>query len=185
MIKRVRWLAVATGLLVSGCASMISGVYQSVQVDSVPQGARVFTSVQDGSRQPALLRRKEVGVTPMTVQITRKDGVVELEKEGYLPARVLLHRTMNPWFLGDVLMTSLLSSAIDSSTGAINEYDPDSYRVELVKDPAWVAPPSSGQPVAVPAPAPPPVDEHGEELEPWIPDVRPLNPPAPATPPAK
>lgn len=168
--------------MLSACATMMSGSYQSVRVDSVPQGAKVFTGVLSMNRPGNVKKRKEVGVTPMTVSITRKDGVVELEKPGYLLTRVPMRRGTNPWFLGNVLMTSLLSSMIDSSTGAISEYDPDQYRVELPRDDDYVPGPEATVEERA-AYVPPPAAEDGEE--PYVPDVRPLSPPPAAQKPAE
>lgn len=168
MIKRARMFAMMGSCLLSACATMMSGPRQSVKIDSVPQGARVFTAVAAYDRQGNLLKRKEVGVTPMTVSITRKDGVVELEKEGYQLTRVPMRRGMNPWFLGNVVLTSMLSSSIDSSTGAINEYDPDEYLVELPRED--VLEPASGTFADQSG------DGRDEGMEPYVPDVRPLTP---------
>jgi hypothetical protein len=169
-------LVLAGSLLLSGCATLISGPRQAVKVDSVPQGARVFTAVQEGGRQGALLKRKEVGVTPMTVTITRKDGVVELEKEGYQLTRVPMKRGMNPWFIGTLLFGSLVSTSVDTSTGAVNEYDPDEYRVELQRMASATV--QRGAAEAEPAAAGVrPAGVQGEETEPpFVPDVRPLSP---------
>lgn len=156
----------------------MSGPRQSVKIDSVPQGARVFTAVLAANRQGTLLKRKEVGVTPMTVSITRKDGVVELEKEGYQVTRVPMRRGMNPWFLGNVVLTSMLSSSIDSSTGAINEYDPDQYLVELPRDEAFLTGAGAARQGGAAT------EQSTEEEEPWVPDVRPLSPPPAAPSPA-
>jgi hypothetical protein len=165
--------ALVSSLLVSACATVISSPRQSVKIDSVPQGARVYTAVLAHGRQGGLVKRAEVGVTPMTVSITRKDGVVELEKEGYELTRVPMKRGLNPWFFGNVLMTSLVSSCIDSSTGAINEYDPDEYRVEL-QPLANVVPNATG---AQAQPDVRPLEPQGQAPEePLVPDVRPLSP---------
>jgi hypothetical protein len=158
-------LALACSFLLSACATVISSPRQSVKIDSVPQGARVFTAVQKRGRQGELRKRTEVGVTPMTVSIPRKDGVVELEKEGYQLTRVPMTREMNPWFVGS-LLTSAISSSVDLSTGAANEYDPSEYRVELQRLETVTAPGSA-----------PSAGEDAEE--PFVPDVRPLGPQKP------
>lgn len=149
MMNVCKALALAAACLLSACATIMTSSSQQVKVDSNPQGAKVFTAVKstkDGV--DAIAKRSEVGVTPMTVIIARKDGAIFLEKEGYAPAEVPLERTMNPWVWGDIVLTSLLSTSIDTSTGAAKKYDPDEYLVEL-KPATAAAPPSS------PPPSPP------------------------------
>jgi hypothetical protein len=167
-----RLLAIVGSLVLSSCATMMSGPRQAVKIDSVPQGARVFTGVVS-RRQGKMIRRTEVGVTPMTVSITRKDGVVELEKEGYLVTRVPMRKGTNLWFLGNFLLTSSVSTSVDLSTGAYNEYDPDQYVVELQPQPDWTRPASTVTDSA----ALPPSSAAEDEGEPYVPDVRPLSPP--------
>lgn len=124
---------ILAGALMStvGCSSMMSGTQQEVKIDSFPSNAKVFKAVKD--KEGAIIDRVQVGFTPTTVSIARKDGVILLEKEGYQNAEVPLLRSMNPWMLGNILLTSPLSTSIDTSTGASNEYDPGEYTVELVK----------------------------------------------------
>ncbi|BFM12383.1 hypothetical protein R50072_25360 [Simiduia litorea] len=127
-IKKVILFGAAFSL--ASCATMMSGTSQSIKVDSVPSGAKVFIATKD-QKTGAIGTRTEAGVTPITVSISRKDGVVILEKEGYQATEVVMQRTLNPWVWGDVVLTSLLSTSIDTSTGASNEYDPGEYTVEL------------------------------------------------------
>ena len=117
-------------LFLTACSSMMSGTTQSVKVDSTPSGAKVFIATKD-KKTGVFGPRSEAGVTPIMVDISRKDGAIILEKEGYKPAEVALVKSMNSWMWGNVLLGSLLSTSIDTSTGASNEYDPGEYTVEL------------------------------------------------------
>lgn len=63
--------------------------------------------------------------------MSRKHGALFVEKEGYLAAEVSLTTKMNPWMWGNILLTSPLSTSIDTSTGASREYDPGEYMVDL------------------------------------------------------
>jgi hypothetical protein len=71
--------------------------------------------------------------------------VILVEKDGFENAEVPLKRSMNNWVWGDIALTSLLSTSIDTSTGASNEFDPNEYVVEL--KPA-AAQPAAEQPAA-------------------------------------
>jgi hypothetical protein len=125
-------LALAGSALLSACATIVTGTTQIIKIDSNPQGAKVFTAekiTQNGATVYA--NRTEAGVTPATVAIPRKDGAVLLEKNGYEPIEVPLTRGMSGWVWGDIVMLSLLSTSIDTSTGAAKAYDPREYLVEL------------------------------------------------------
>lgn len=125
--------AAAIGLAVlSGCASIQSGTTQQVKISSNPEGADVYIAIATTKdNQVQYLNKVKVGQTPTTVRLSRKDGAVILEKEGFQQTIVPLNRTMNPWVWGDILLTSPLSTSIDTSTGAANEYDPGEYMVDM------------------------------------------------------
>lgn len=126
------FLVLAASCTLSACATIVSGTMQSVKIDSNPQGARVTTAVSTiVNNKRVYLKKKDAGVTPTTVSIARIDGAVLLEKDGYHFVDVPLRRTTNPWMIGDLLMMSLLSTSIDTSTGAAEQYDPDEYMVNL------------------------------------------------------
>ena len=122
-------LALTIVLGLSSCASMQSGTTQLVKVNSVPEGATVYLLVR--SKKGEVANKLQMGVTPIELRVARKDGVVLLEKEGYKPVEVPLQRKMNPWVWGDIALTSPLSTSIDTSTGAAQEFDPNEYLVEL------------------------------------------------------
>ncbi len=123
---------IASAAFVSGCASMNSGTTQQIKINSNPPGATVYTALKSTKdNKPVILKKVAVGVTPLTVTLSRKDGAVFLEKEGFEPTEISLTTKMNPWVWGDILLGSLLSTSIDSSTGASNEYDPGEYVIDL------------------------------------------------------
>jgi uncharacterized protein YceK len=125
-------LALAGSALLSACATIVTHTTQTIKVDSNPQGAKVFTAEKITEHgQLVYANRTEAGVTPATLIIPRKDGAVLLEKDGYEPAEVPLKRKMAGWVWGDIVLLSLLSTSIDTSTGAAKEYDPGEYLVEM------------------------------------------------------
>lgn len=121
--------AAATAVLMTGCATIKSGTTQEITVSSHPSGATVYVGVvgRDGS----MLNRTAMGVTPLTVRVSRKAGAIDVVKEGYAPVQLAMTTKMNPWVWGDILLTSPLSTSIDTSTGAANEFDPGEYSVQL------------------------------------------------------
>ena len=125
-------LALTGSALLSACATIVTGTTQTIKVDSNPQGARIFTAEKTTENGKLIYANKtEAGVTPGTVAIPRKDGAVLLEKDGYEPTEVPLNRRMAGWVWGDIVLLSLLSTSIDTSTGAAKEYDPGEYLVEM------------------------------------------------------
>lgn len=121
--------AAAGAILVTGCASMMSGTTQEIQVNSNPVGATVYVGsvAKDGS----VINKVAVGVTPTKVRISRKDGAIVVEKAGYTGVNLPMTTKMNPWVWGDIALTSPLSTSIDTSTGAANQYDPGEYTIDL------------------------------------------------------
>ena len=117
----------------SGCASIISGTTQRVTFDSDPQGATVFVGKkgeEDG--KTTMVESYNAGVTPLEIELPRRSStMIEISMEGYEKQEVILNREMNPWVWGDIALGSPLSTSIDTSTGAVNEYKPGQYMVNL------------------------------------------------------
>jgi len=128
MIRSFSAFVLAAAVTLSGCASIQSGTTQQVKVSSNPAGATVYIAVK---KDGVVSNKVAVGVTPLTVTLSRKHGALFVEKEGYAPTEVALTTKMNPWMWGNILLTSPLSTSIDTSTGASREYDPGEYMVDL------------------------------------------------------
>jgi hypothetical protein len=122
------FLFVAGALLLTSCASIQSGTTQLIKVSSNPAGATVYTAT---FKDKVISNKGVVGVTPVSVALSRKDGIIILEKEGYEPIQLDMKTKMNPWVWGDIILGSMLSTSIDTSTGASREYDPGEYMVDL------------------------------------------------------
>jgi len=118
----------AAAIFVSGCASIVDGTKQNVKIDSNPKGAEIYITVMDDG---AIVSQTKAGVTPATVALPRKDGVLVLKKEGYRDTTVTPEKRMNGWVWGDIALLSLLSTSIDTSTGAAKEIDPNEFLVEM------------------------------------------------------
>ncbi len=116
---------------IAGCATVVSGKTQSVTFHSIPSGATVAL---DG---------KVMGVTPLTMDLTKKaNQTLTIGKEGYRDFSTTLTLGFNPWILGNVLLIGMSTSGLttDGVTGAMQEYSPDGYLVELA--PAGATKPS-------------------------------------------
>lgn len=110
----------ALGALSSaGCATIVSGSKQNIRFESVPQGAQVSVAGQ-------------MGTTPTDMKLPRKTNHdAEVSYPGYLPAKVQLVRTTNPWVLGNVLIGGLVGLLVDLVSGAFYKLEPERVYVQL------------------------------------------------------
>ena len=120
-MKRLIALAGACALLaLSACASIVSGSAQNMTFDSAPQGAKV------------VVNGNTIGITPLSLKLPRdSDTVVSFQKDGFKTQTYPLKHHLNPVFWGNIITGGLIGSSIDSSTGAITEYEPDHFFATL------------------------------------------------------
>lgn len=112
-------LVVAVTFL-SGCATIITGTTQKVPVTSNPSGA---VAKADGGM---------AAVTPTVFILKRKtDHTIEISKEGYRTATVILRHTLSGAAAGNVLVGGIIGIAIDSSSGAMYKLVPERVDVTL------------------------------------------------------
>ena len=125
-------------LLANGCASMHHGRSQVVLVESEPPGARILVG-----GEPA-------GVTPNFVRLKRRDAVITLDRDGFLPEEVEVPRSVADGVMGDVLLGGWLFRAagpwvlaatlgLDLVTGAAWKL-PGQVGAALEPEPAEAAP---------------------------------------------
>ena len=112
-------LAAATALL-SGCATIINGTTQRVQIDSAPGGADV--SIDD----------QQHVTTPAEVSLARGQAhKLVFHKSGYQDRTENLTSGMSGWILGNMLAGGVVGMAIDASDGAGRKLSADSINVTL------------------------------------------------------
>jgi hypothetical protein len=130
------------GTLLSGCASVIGGVAQDVQVTSDPQGAKCIFS-RRGS-QIAVVQS-----TPETARISlsRRPIDVTCELPGYpTETQILTPRDSGAWdvaYLGGLTLLTFYtwpSAVVDAATGAGNEYR-NSLHFQFAQGAALMYPP--------------------------------------------
>ncbi len=111
---------ISHSLLVSGCASIVSGRHQDVQVISNPPGAEVMI---DGMKR---------GSTPMVVELKRSERhTIKLSKEGYLEETRGTKKGFNWWFTGNIIVGGIIGIIIDFATGAVYKVKPEDINVEM------------------------------------------------------
>jgi hypothetical protein len=108
-------------LLLSSCASIVSGSKQNINFNSTPSGATVW--VDDVN----------LGVTPVIAQLERIkiNQKVKIELQGYKPYELILNRKTNGWIWGNILFGGIIGIIIDASSGAMYRLTPDQIEAQL------------------------------------------------------
>jgi uncharacterized protein YceK len=118
MKKTLVFLSVIA-IFASGCASIIKGTSQTVNITSEPSGAKVRIDGQS------------FGATPLSVKLKKnKYDSITIEKPGYRSQTRPLDQAYDPVALLNVIWDL---STTDLITGAVYEYEPNSYHFTLEK----------------------------------------------------
>lgn len=120
--------ALAAALALSGCATLFSGTRQNVHIASDPPGATILV---DGLEQ---------GVTPTTLRLKKPgldDTEVTLRMAGYADRTFSLQSEFDMISLLNVFFWP--GFLVDAVSGAIQEYDPQSYALTLERSRAGLA----------------------------------------------
>lgn len=142
-----RAAAVGVAVVLSGCASIISGRTASVTIDSYPSHADVV--IHDKHGQEVIATH-----TPARVELRRKDKFIwpakytaTITKPGYKTARVPINQTVNPWVVGNVVVGGVIGLAVDNATGAA--WKPKVAAIHRELEPIYVAQQSPANPDSV------------------------------------
>lgn len=104
----------------SGCASIVSGKSQDVNIRTTPPGAEVNI---DGVPR---------GTTPLLVNLKRKERhAVEFKKPGYLDEIRHTNKGYNWWFTGNIIFGGIIGIIVDFATGAVYTVKPEDMSVTL------------------------------------------------------
>ena len=125
-MRRHIYFAVTAAMLVplftgGGCATVVCGTSQKVQVTTTPPGAKARVGL-------------DTLTTPGEFVLSRKnDHMIEISKPGYETERVHLHREYNHMVWGNILLLPfyVVGMFIDYNTGAANSLAPDPVNVNL------------------------------------------------------
>lgn len=111
-------LAVSNG---AGCASVVNGRMQTVDLVTNPPGARAL-----------ILPTHEEVQTPARVELRRKHAhTVLLEREGYCPEIAYLDRVTSAWVYGNLLIGGMIGIQADAESGGGYTLRPDPLEVRL------------------------------------------------------
>jgi len=113
-------VSLAALVLSTGCATIMQGSHQNVGIASTPTGATIMVDNQ------------QMGVTPATVRLTRKDNhVVRLQLAGYQPYEIPLARKTSGWVWGNLVFGGIPGLAVDAITGGLYKLTPEDVNATL------------------------------------------------------
>lgn len=103
-------------IMLSSCATIISGQKQMVAFSTEPSGAEIRI---DG---------RTIGTTPMTTKIKRTTHAVKFQKEGYRDSDYFFNKKFNGWYLGNILLGGLPGMIVDLCVGSYVNTDDNVYQ---------------------------------------------------------
>lgn len=105
----------------SGCATIMTGTFQGVKIESNPSGADVFVNGD------------LAGTTPCKVNLDQDtDPYVVLKKEGYADTRIYLKKGMNGWLVLDMFTGIVPGLIVDAGAGAGHSFRENDICVPLL-----------------------------------------------------
>lgn len=120
MKKTIFSCLLTSSLLLSSCATIISGSKQNVKFSSNPASATIF------------IDEVEVGKTPFELKLARNsEHDVLIKLDGYQNYQTTLTKKFNAWYLGNILIGGLIGLIIDPITGAIYNLSPNEINAQL------------------------------------------------------
>src|SRR5258708_33466783 len=120
---RIAFIAVVA--LLPGCATIMEGTSQSVQITTVPPGARCFVD-REGARLG------EVGSTPGSIRLdkSKNDIVLTCSKDGYQTATIAQSPSFSGTTFGNIIVGGGIGAIADAASGA-NYYYPNQVVLTL------------------------------------------------------
>lgn len=129
MKRKVLTLAIGLSctIMMTGCATLFGGgSKQNITIkSSEPKNISLYY-VNDNNTTTDSGQTFQV---PATISVNRENKDILLKDTSGECEDTRIKKEMNPWFLGDVVALSLLSTTVDAITGAMWEYD-DNVTIE-------------------------------------------------------
>ena len=124
-MRKITVLALIISLAVSatGCATILNGTSQKIQVTSEPSGATVKVDEEKEYSTPVRLRLER-----------RRDHALVFTKEGYRAETVKMMHVLSEVVCGNILLGGLLGWIFDIFAGTQYKLIPNPVRVQLKKE---------------------------------------------------
>lgn len=164
--------ALAVGMLVSGCASIITGGHDDIMVKTDPEGADC--TVYRGADVLG-----HINPTPGGIVVRRSydDILVRCVKDGYGDSEAMNTSGVNGWLFGNIALGGLIGIIIDTATANATSYDSVTFVALAVKSEPGASPEKPAEvPVATAQSA-----EPAEVPSAWAQSVEPAVVPVAAT----
>ncbi|MGL5100360.1 MAG: PEGA domain-containing protein [Fusobacteriaceae bacterium] len=101
-------------ILLTGCATIMTGTSQRVAVNSSVSNAKVYV---DGSLR---------GEAPIILDLaTKKDYTIKIEAEGYAPYTEVLRNKASGWVWGNIFLGGIIGLGVDMITGGLYVLEKD------------------------------------------------------------
>ena len=101
-------------ILITSCATIISGSRQKVEIASEPSSAKVY------------INEIEIGNTPVQKNLKRnQEYQLTLKLNGYKTYETKLEKKFNAWYIGNIAFGGLIGIIIDPITGAMHKLKPE------------------------------------------------------------
>lgn len=116
----IRLSILVLAMVSSGCATILDGSSQPVNIDTSPHGARIYVN------------GIEVGTTPLSMLMKRsKSTMILAKKNGYEDQQLALQTKINNTFWVNILTGGPFGSTTDYASDAMVEYSPNMYHITL------------------------------------------------------
>lgn len=126
MKKTIISCSLALTLLLSSCATIVSGSKQNVKFTSDPSTATIF------------IDEVEVGKTPFEIKLVRKsEHTVMIKLDGYQTYETKLTKKFNAWYIGNIVFGGLIGIIVDPITGAMYNLSSDEVNAQMNKGTAF------------------------------------------------
>ncbi len=107
-------------LIFSGCATIISGSRQNVEIVSEPSSAKVY------------INEIEIGNTPIQQNLKRnQEYQLVVKLNGYGTYETKLVKKFNAWYIGNVVFGGIIGLVVDPITGAMYKLKPEEINGNL------------------------------------------------------
>lgn len=148
MNKLLATSLLSISIVMTGCASIISGSTQTLSFTSVPENANISITNRAGVKV-------HTGQTPATVTLKKGAGYfkpesyqVTFSKEGYQTKTMTVKGTISGWYFGNILFGGVIGLlAVDPATGAM--YSFSSKDVNAILDAQQLKPADDQKTLAV------------------------------------
>ncbi len=110
----IKTFFLASVVLFTSCATIVSGSRQAVEITSEPTAAKVY------------INEIEIGDTPVQKNLKRnQEYQLVLKLDGYKTYETKLKRKFNAWYVGNILFGGVIGLIVDPITGAIYQLKPE------------------------------------------------------------